>query len=75
MRTHAVAAETVHRRRGHARAALAALLDHLEQDGVTLYELYASEGSAALYAGLGFASDPALMRMTRFPQQPAQGLA
>ncbi|MGW7312262.1 GNAT family N-acetyltransferase [Streptomyces sp. NPDC054865] len=75
VRIHAVATEPTHRRRGHARAALASLLDHLERDGVTLYELYASEGSAALYSGLGFSCDPALMRMTRFPQQPAQGLA
>jgi hypothetical protein len=36
-------------------------------DGVTLYELYASEGSAPLYKQLGFTADPALMRMTRFP--------
>ncbi|MFI5642018.1 GNAT family N-acetyltransferase [Streptomyces goshikiensis] len=59
-----------HRRRGYAKATLAALLDHLEKDGVTLYELYASEGSAPLYEQLGFAADPALMRMTRFPSPP-----
>ncbi|MEV0415856.1 GNAT family N-acetyltransferase [Streptomyces sp. NPDC050448] len=67
VRIHAVATEPAHRRHGYARAALAALLAHLERDGVTLYELYASEGSAPLYEGLGFSSDPALMRMTRFP--------
>ncbi|MEU9035046.1 GNAT family N-acetyltransferase [Streptomyces sp. NPDC048352] len=67
VRIHTVATDPAHRRRGHARAALAALLDHLERDGVTLYELYASAGSAPLYEGLGFAADPALMRMTRFP--------
>ncbi|WP_327359968.1 GNAT family N-acetyltransferase [Streptomyces sp. NBC_01296] len=67
VRIHAVATDPDHRRRGHAKAALTALLDHLEADGVTLYELYASEGSAPLYEGLGFGSDPALMRMTRFP--------
>ncbi|WFB11358.1 GNAT family N-acetyltransferase [Streptomyces sp. LX-29] len=67
MRIHAVATAPAYRRRGFARAALMALLDHLEADGVTLYELYASEGSAPLYEGLGFAGDPALMRRTRFP--------
>ncbi|MFF5488679.1 GNAT family N-acetyltransferase [Streptomyces virginiae] len=67
VRIHAVATDPEYRRRGYAKAALAALLDHLEAEGVTLYELYASEGSAPLYAGLGFASDRALMRMTRFP--------
>ncbi|WP_329486694.1 GNAT family N-acetyltransferase [Kitasatospora sp. NBC_01246] len=66
-RIHAVATDPDHRRRGYARAALAGLLARLEKDGVTLYELYASEGSAPLYASLGFTSDPALMRMTRFP--------
>jgi hypothetical protein len=47
-------------------AALSAQLTYLEEEGVTLYELYAhGEGSAPLYASLGFAGDPALMRMTR----------
>ncbi|MEV7547543.1 GNAT family N-acetyltransferase [Streptomyces sp. NPDC089915] len=67
VRVHAVATDPAHRRRGYAEAALSALLDHLEHEGVTLYELYASEGSAPLYEKLGFAADPALMRMTRFP--------
>ncbi|MFE7804491.1 GNAT family N-acetyltransferase [Streptomyces sp. NPDC057430] len=67
VRIHAVATDPAHRRRGYAKAALAALLDHLEHAGVTLYELYASDGSAPLYESLGFAADPALMRMTRFP--------
>ncbi|MEU4356237.1 GNAT family N-acetyltransferase [Streptomyces virginiae] len=67
VRIHAVATDPAHRRNGYAKAALAKLLDHLERDGVTLYELYASAGSAPLYEQLGFASDPALMRMTRLP--------
>ncbi|MFG2483390.1 GNAT family N-acetyltransferase [Streptomyces virginiae] len=67
VRIHAVATDPAHRRHGYAKAALAALLDHLELDGVTLYEVYASAGSAPLYQELGFAADPALMRMTRFP--------
>lgn len=54
VRIHAVATDPAHRRHGHARAAPAALLDHLEHDGVTLYELYASSGSAPLYEQLGF---------------------
>jgi GNAT superfamily N-acetyltransferase len=66
-RFHAVATEPAYQRRGYAKAALTTLLDHLERDGVTLYELYASEGSAPLYEALGFKHDPALMRMTRFP--------
>ncbi|MER6349580.1 GNAT family N-acetyltransferase [Streptomyces sp. NPDC001595] len=66
-RVQAVATEPAYRRRGYAKVALAALLKHLEQDGATLYELHASEGSAPLYEALGFRHDPALMRMTRFP--------
>ncbi|WP_197367850.1 GNAT family N-acetyltransferase, partial [Streptomyces clavuligerus] len=65
-RIHAVATDPAHQRRGHARAGLTALLADLEQEGVTLYELYAS-GGVPLYEPLGFPSDPALMRMTRFP--------
>ncbi|MFC9238459.1 GNAT family N-acetyltransferase [Streptomyces decoyicus] len=67
VRIHAVATTPAHRRRGYAHAALSALLAHLRAEGVTLYELYASEGSAPLYEQLGFRPDPALMRMTRFP--------
>lgn len=73
VRIHAVATDPAYRRRGYAKAALSALLDHLEQEGVTLYELYANKGSAPLYESLGFASDAALMRMTRFPQQLEEG--
>ncbi|MET7740298.1 GNAT family N-acetyltransferase [Streptomyces sp. NPDC005385] len=70
---HAVATEPAFQRRGCAKATLAALLDRLERDGLTLCELYASEGSAPLYAGLGFASNPALMRMTHFPAPSSPG--
>ncbi|MEV8544614.1 GNAT family N-acetyltransferase [Streptomyces sp. NPDC051572] len=66
-RIQAVATDPAYRRRGYAKAALTALLAHLEGDGVTLYELYASGDSAPLYAALGFQSSPALMRMTRIP--------
>ncbi|MGW1040994.1 GNAT family N-acetyltransferase [Streptomyces sp. NPDC002547] len=66
-RIQAVATVPDHRRRGYAKAALTALLAHLEGDGVTLYELHASDESAPLYAALGFTRDPALMRMTRIP--------
>ncbi|MFB7599810.1 GNAT family N-acetyltransferase [Streptomyces sp. NPDC056160] len=66
-RIQAVATVPGYRRRGYAKAALTALLAHLEGDGVTLYELHASNDSAPLYAALGFTSDPALMRMTRLP--------
>lgn len=75
-RIQAVATVPGFRRRGYAKAALTALLAHLEGDGVTLYELHASDDSAPLYAALGFKSDPALMRMTRTPspvRTPAHG--
>ncbi|WP_405775654.1 GNAT family N-acetyltransferase [Streptomyces sp. NBC_01538] len=75
-RIQAVATVPGCRRRGYAKAALTALLAHLEGDGVTLYELHASDDSAPLYAALGFKSDPALMRMTRTPspvRAPAHG--
>ncbi|MCZ1006756.1 GNAT family N-acetyltransferase [Streptomyces lydicus] len=67
VRIHAVATDPAHRRRGYAHAALSALLEDLQERGVTLYELYASEGSAPLYERLGFRPYPALMRMTKFP--------
>ncbi|MGI5262397.1 GNAT family N-acetyltransferase [Streptomyces angustmyceticus] len=73
VRIHAVATEPAHRRRGYAHAALSALLAHLQECGVTLYELYASEGSAPLYERLGFRPDPALMRMTKLPDLPDPG--
>ncbi|MFD3843520.1 GNAT family N-acetyltransferase [Streptomyces sp. NPDC058642] len=66
-RIQTVATVPGYRRRGYAKAALTALLAHLEGDGVTLYELHASDESAPLYAALGFTNDPALMRMTRIP--------
>jgi len=75
-RIQAVATVPAYRRRGYAQAALTALLAHLEGDGVTLYELHASDDSAPLYAALGFESDPGLMRMTRVPapaHAPAHG--
>ncbi|MFF2132193.1 GNAT family N-acetyltransferase [Streptomyces olivochromogenes] len=75
-RIQAVATVPAYRRRGYAQAALTALLAHLEGDGVTLYELHASDDSTPLYAALGFESDPGLMRMTRIPapaHAPAHG--
>nr|WP_239148958.1 GNAT family N-acetyltransferase [Streptomyces sp. SID12501] len=68
-RIQAVATDPAYRRRGYAKAAMTALLAHLEGDGVTLYELHASDDSVPLYAALGFQSDPALMRLTRIPSQ------
>ncbi|MFF2775614.1 GNAT family N-acetyltransferase [Streptomyces sp. NPDC058052] len=64
-RVHVVATEAAYRRRGYARAAVAALLERFQQEGVTLFELHASDEAAPLYAEFGFASDPAMMRMTR----------
>ncbi|RPK42942.1 hypothetical protein EES40_17720 [Streptomyces sp. ADI93-02] len=64
-RVHAVATRPEFRRRGLAREVLSALLDRLQADGATLFELHASEEATPLYRELGFAADPALMRMTR----------
>ncbi|MFF5724458.1 GNAT family N-acetyltransferase [[Kitasatospora] papulosa] len=64
-RVHTVATHPRYRRRGLARELLSALLDRLEADGATLFELHAAEEAAPLYRELGFAADPASMRMTR----------
>ncbi|WP_443079916.1 GNAT family N-acetyltransferase [Streptomyces sp. P9-A4] len=69
-RIHAVATEPGHRRRGHARTVVAALLECLERDGVTLFDLHASVDAAPLYEQFGFRSDPALMRMARLSSPP-----
>ncbi|WP_329020582.1 bifunctional GNAT family N-acetyltransferase/NUDIX hydrolase [Streptomyces sp. NBC_01601] len=67
-RIHAVATHPGVRRRGYARAVLSALLDHLQRQGVTLFELHSSDEAAPLYRQLGFESKPALMRMTRLAE-------
>ncbi|MFC8175220.1 GNAT family N-acetyltransferase [Streptomyces sp. NPDC057325] len=72
-RIHIVATEPAHRRRGLARAVVSSLLEPLEREGVTLYELHASADAAPLYEELGFARDPALVRMTKLPQAPEGG--
>ncbi|MCE0444822.1 GNAT family N-acetyltransferase [Streptomyces tricolor] len=46
-RIHAVAAEPSYRRRGYAKAALATLLEHLEQHSVTRYERPCTKGSVS----------------------------
>ncbi|GGW70877.1 hypothetical protein GCM10010503_55300 [Streptomyces lucensis JCM 4490] len=71
-RIQAVATRPGYRRRGHAKAALAALLEELEEESITLFELHASEESRHLYEVLGFSSDPALMRRTKVPA-PSRG--
>ncbi|MER5949831.1 GNAT family N-acetyltransferase [Streptomyces sp. NPDC001904] len=68
-RIQVVATSPAFRHRGYATEVLRALLAALEHDGVTLFELYAHDGSAPLYEHLGFTRDPALMRRTRFPAQ------
>ncbi|MFE7409746.1 GNAT family N-acetyltransferase [Streptomyces laurentii] len=70
-RIHAVATEPAHRRRGYARAVVSALLDGLTREGVTLFDLHATEEAAPLYGQLGFTGSSALMRMTRLSEQPA----
>ncbi|MFE5486634.1 GNAT family N-acetyltransferase [Streptomyces sp. NPDC056527] len=64
----AVATEPAHRHRGHARAASAALLKHLQREGATLDEMQASADAVPLYEGFGCTSNPGLMRMTKLPQ-------
>lgn len=64
-RVHAVATRPEFRRRGLAREVLSALLDRLQTDGVTLFELHAGDEARPLYRELGFAASPAMMRMTR----------
>ncbi|MEU8472691.1 GNAT family N-acetyltransferase [Streptomyces sp. NPDC029006] len=64
-RVHLVATRPGARRRGHARAVVSALLDHLADEDVTLFELHTSAEAAPLYREFGFSGDPALMRMTR----------
>ncbi|MER8119073.1 GNAT family N-acetyltransferase [Streptomyces sp. NPDC094031] len=65
-RVQLVATRPEDRRRGHARAVVSALLDHLaDVEDVTLFELHTSAEAAPLYRELGFSGDPALMRMTR----------
>ncbi|MFF1839010.1 GNAT family N-acetyltransferase [Streptomyces sp. NPDC058231] len=64
-RVHAVATQPEFRRCGLAREVLSALLDRLQADGATLFELHASKEATPLDRELGFAADPALMRMTR----------
>ncbi|MFG3014207.1 GNAT family N-acetyltransferase [Streptomyces cinerochromogenes] len=71
-RVQAVATRPGYRRRGYAKAALTALLGDLEQEGVTLFELHASDESRNLYEALGFSSDPALMRRTAVPRSPGE---
>ncbi|MEV8597800.1 GNAT family N-acetyltransferase [Streptomyces sp. NPDC052012] len=68
-RIQAVATRPGYRRRGYAKAALTALLNDLEQEDITLFELHASDESRSLYEALGFVSDPALMRRTALPPQ------
>ncbi|MCQ6555729.1 GNAT family N-acetyltransferase [Streptomyces sp. C10-9-1] len=70
-RLHIVATRPDLRRRGCARAAVSALVDHLaEKEHVTLFEVDASVEAAPLYRELGFTGSPVSMRMTR-PEPPA----
>ncbi|MFI0776248.1 GNAT family N-acetyltransferase [Streptomyces sp. NPDC021212] len=64
-RVHVVATHPKLRRRGCARAVVSALLHQLQAEHVTLFEFHASDEAAPLYREFGFASSPALMRMTR----------
>ncbi|GAA2748646.1 hypothetical protein GCM10009869_01230 [Amnibacterium kyonggiense] len=47
-----------HRRRGHARACLSALLAELDRRGVGRTDLFATADGEALYLDLGFRASP-----------------
>ncbi|MFF3108726.1 GNAT family N-acetyltransferase [Kitasatospora sp. NPDC057904] len=53
-RIHTVATDPAHRRRGHARATTAALIEALKEAGCGSIELRATEAGAPLYQSLGF---------------------
>ncbi|MGW6020348.1 GNAT family N-acetyltransferase [Streptomyces sp. NPDC055099] len=57
-----VVTDPAHRRRGHSRALMGALLDWFREREVTRVDLYASPEGAPLYRDLGFVDhpDPAL---------------
>jgi ribosomal protein S18 acetylase RimI-like enzyme len=60
-----VVTDPAHRRRGHARACLSALLDWYRDRGVTRIDLLASEGALDLYRGIGFTrTDSVTMRLS-----------
>ncbi|SFY48353.1 GNAT family N-acetyltransferase [Streptomyces sp. F-1] len=73
-RVHVVATRPDLRRRGYARAVVGALLDRLQAEHVTLFELHASAEAAPLYRRLGFSSSSALMRMTLLDEPAAPGV-
>jgi ribosomal protein S18 acetylase RimI-like enzyme len=52
---HTVATDPGHRRRGHARAVMAALLGWLAERGVAAMDLHATPDGEPLYRSLGFA--------------------
>jgi ribosomal protein S18 acetylase RimI-like enzyme len=54
-----VATEAEHRRRGHARAVVTHLVEHLDARGVARIDLTASAEGEGLYLSLGFAHSPA----------------
>ncbi|MET9613796.1 GNAT family N-acetyltransferase [Kitasatospora indigofera] len=53
-RIHTVATDPLHQRRGHGRAATAALVEALKDAGCGSVELRATEAGAGLYRALGF---------------------
>ncbi|HVM41192.1 MAG TPA: GNAT family N-acetyltransferase, partial [Acidimicrobiia bacterium] len=53
-----VATDPGHRRRGHARAVMEAVLAWLDERGVTAAELHATPEGAGLYTSLGFGEGP-----------------
>ncbi|MFD4790012.1 GNAT family N-acetyltransferase [Streptomyces sp. NPDC058459] len=71
-RVHAVVTHPSWRRRGHARSALAALLDRLRAERVSPVEADASGASVALLRASGFCGDPTPTRMT-WPKPPVRG--
>ena len=62
-----ICTDPAHRRRGHSRATLTALLDWLRSTGIAVVDLHATPDAEPLYRSLGF-RDPTDRALTlRFP--------
>jgi GNAT superfamily N-acetyltransferase len=66
-----VSTEPAHRRRGHSRACLTALLGWFRTRGVRRIDLRASEAGRPLYRSLGFRETTGPTMRLSLPEQPA----
>ncbi|MFF2950413.1 GNAT family N-acetyltransferase [Kitasatospora sp. NPDC057965] len=72
-RIHTVVTDPAHRRRGHARAVTAALVEALGACGCGSIELRATEAGAPLYRTLGFGPVDGYMRLDLGATRPPPG--